>query len=124
MSTSSQSIGSSGIQMLKDDHNTRKRLIENYQEAHSSHRSEIAQTIMHELEIHAALEERLIYPAIREHIDADELMNEAIEEHHVMHVLLTELKKLRAQDERFKAKLKVLGKFVKAYIEEEGGEAV
>jgi len=122
MSTSSQSIGSSVIQMLKDDHNTVKRLFENYQEADSSQRPEIAQTIMHELEIHAALEERLIYPAIREHIDADELMNEAIEEHHVVHVLLTELKKLRAQDERFKAKLKVLGELVNAHIEEEEGE--
>ena len=122
MSTSSQSIGSSVIQMLKDDHNTVKRLFENYQEADSSQRPEIAQTIMHELEIHAALEERLIYPAIREHIDADELMNEAIEEHHVMHVLLTELKKLRAQDERFKAKFKVLGELVNAHIEEEEGK--
>jgi hemerythrin-like domain-containing protein len=65
-----------------------------------------------ELEIHAELEEKLIYPA----------MNEAVEEHHLVHVLIKELKKLKPKDETFQAKFKVLGELVKHHIEEEEGE--
>ena len=75
-----------------------------------------------ELEIHAELEEKLIYPAIREEIDEDDMMNEAIEEHHLVHVLIKELKKLKPADEIFEAKFKVLGELVKHHIEEEEGE--
>ena len=41
--------------------------------------------------------------AIREEIDADDKMNEAIEEHDLVHVLIAELKKLKPSDERFEA---------------------
>lgn len=75
-----------------------------------------------ELEVHAELEEKLIYPAIREQIDEDEKMNEALEEHHLVHVLIKELKKLKAKDAVFQAKFKVLGELVKHHIEEEEGE--
>jgi hemerythrin superfamily protein len=77
---------------------------------------------MHELEIHAALEEELVYPAIREAVEADDVMNEATEEHHLVHVLLKELKQLDSDDEVFKAKFTVLGELVKHHVKEEEGE--
>ena len=49
-------------------------------------------------------------------------MNEAIEEHHLVHVLIKELKKLAPRDEKFQAKFSVLGELVKHHIEEEEGE--
>lgn len=52
----------------------------------------------------------------------DEMMNEAVEEHHLVHVLIKELKKLKPKDEVFQAKFKVLGELVKHHIEEEEGE--
>ena len=73
-----------------------------------------------EFEIHAELEEKLIYPAIREGIEEDAMMNEAVEEHH--HVLIKELKRLKPKGETFQAKFKVLGELVKHHIEEEEGE--
>ena len=63
-----------------------------------------------------------IYPAIREKINEDDLMNEAVEEHHLVHVLIKELKKLKPKDGVFQAKFKVLGELVKHHIEEEEGE--
>jgi hypothetical protein len=99
-----------------------KRLFEEYEEADPRRKQEVAKTAIQELEVHAALEEKLIYPAIREAIDADELMNESIEEHHVVHLLLGELKKLKPGDEKFDAKFSVLGEMVKHHIEEEEGE--
>ena len=83
---------------------------------------EIAKTAIQELEIHADLEERLIYPAIRAEVDAADMMNEAIEEHHLVHVLIAELKKLKPGDEKFQAKFSVLSELVKHHIEEEEGE--
>src|SRR5581483_4897420 len=88
----------------------------------SSPKAESTKTAIQELEVHAQLEEKLIYPAIRAEIDEDEKMNEAVEEHHVVHVLIGELKKLKPSDERFQAKFSVLSELVKHHIEEEEGE--
>ncbi len=110
------------IEMLKEDHEKVKGLFEEFEESEGREKAEIAKTAMQELEIHAALEERLIYPAIREEIDEDEKMNEAMEEHHLVHVLIAELKKIKPSDERFQAKFSVLSELVKHHIEEEEGE--
>ncbi|MEP6959759.1 MAG: hemerythrin domain-containing protein [Nitrospirota bacterium] len=104
------------VEMLKEDHEKVKRLFEEYEEADARRKQELAKTAMQELEVHAALEEKVIYPAIRAAIDADELMNESLEEHHVVHLLLAELKKLKPGDEKFDAKFSVLGEMVKHRI--------
>ncbi len=108
--------------MLKKDHAKVKELFEEFESAEGRDRAEIAATTIMELEIHAELEEKLIYPAIRKEIEEDDLMNEAIEEHHLVHVLIKELKKLKPKDETFQAKFKVLGELVKHHVEEEEGE--
>jgi hemerythrin superfamily protein len=110
------------LAMLKDDHKKVKGLFEEYKDANGRKQQEIADTVIHELDVHAALEEELIYPAIREQIDEDDLMNEANEEHHLVHVLLAELKKLDPSDDIFKAKFTVLGELVKHHVKEEEGE--
>ena len=114
--------GSAVVEMLKEDHEKVKGLFEDFKEAKGKEKAGIAKTAIQELEVHADLEERLIYPAIREEIDADDKMNEAVEEHHVVHVLLKELKKLKPSDDKFEAKFNVLGELVKHHIEEEEGE--
>ena len=110
------------LTMLKADHKKVKGLFEEYKEAPPRKQHDIAQTTITELEIHAKLEEGLIYPAIREGIDDNEVMNEADEEHHLVHVLIAELKKLESSDETFKAKFTVLGEMVKHHVKEEEGE--
>lgn len=49
-------------------------------------------------------------------------MNEAVEEHHLVHVLLKELKKLKPKMRCFRRRFKVLGELLKHHIEEEEGE--
>ena len=110
------------IEMLKEDHEKVKGLFEEFENAEGREQADIAATAIIELEVHADLEEKLIYPAIREQIDEDEVMNEAVEEHHLVNVLIKELKKLKPKDEVFQAKFKVLGELVKHHIEEEEGE--
>ena len=115
-------LSSGVVEMLKEDHEKVKGLFEDFESAEGREQADIAATAIMELEVHADLEEKLIYPAIREHIDEDEMMNEAVEEHHLVHVLIKELKKLKPKDEVFQAKFKVLGELVKHHIEEEEGE--
>ena len=110
------------LTMLKADHKKVKALFAEYQEATPRKQQDIAQTIIQELEIHAELEEELIYPAIRKGTKDDKLMNEATEEHHLVHVLIAELKELEPSDATFKAKFTVLGELVKHHVKEEEGE--
>lgn len=115
-------VASGVVQMLKEDHKKVKELFEEFESAEGRERGEIAKTAIQELEVHADLEEALIYPAIRKEIEADDMMNEAVEEHHLVHVLIKELKKLKPSDEKFQAKFTVLGELVKHHIEEEENE--
>ena len=110
------------LTMLKADHKKVKGLFTEYEEATPRKQQDIAQTTIQALEIHAELEEELIYPAIRKGTKDDEGMNEATEEHHLVHVLIAELKKLESSDETFKAKFTVLGELVKHHVKEEEGE--
>ncbi len=115
-------VASGIIEMLKEDHAKVKGLFEDFESAEGREQADIAATAIMELEVHADLEEKLIYPSIREQIDEDEMMNQAVEEHHLVHVLIKELKKLKPKDEVFQAKFKVLGELVKHHIEEEEGQ--
>ncbi len=110
------------LTMLKTDHKKVKALFAEYQDATARKQQDIAQTIIQDLEIHAALEEELIYPAIRKGTKDDKLMNEAAEEHHLVHVLIAEMKELEPRDATFKAKFTVLGELVKHHVKEEEGE--
>ena len=115
-------VASELVTMLKEDHAKVQALFEDFQSADGRKKTEIAVTAIFELEVHADLEEKVIYPAIREELEEDDLMNEAVEEHHLVHVLIKELKKLKPKDARFQAKFTVLGELVKHHIEEEEGE--
>jgi hypothetical protein len=48
------------------------------------------------------------------------MMNEANEEHHLVHVLIAELEQLEPSDDTFKAKFNVLAEIVKHHVKEEG----
>ena len=106
--------------MLQQDHSKVKKLFEEFEAAKDTRvKKRIIQTTLLELDVHAKLEEALIYPAIRRKIDADEIMDEALEEHHVAHTLLNELKRGRGMNGRYEAKFKVLGESIKHHVKEE-----
>jgi hemerythrin-like domain-containing protein len=65
----------------------------------------------------------VFYPSVRAEVDdsLDEVL-EAVEEHHVVKVLIGELEELSPSDETYKAKATVLMELVRHHIEEEEGE--
>jgi hemerythrin-like domain-containing protein len=110
------------FEMLQKDHKKVKDLFEQFEQAEDARtKQRIINEAIDELDVHARLEELLIYPAIRKELDDEEVMDEALEEHHVAHVLLKELKRMRASDDRYEAKFKVLGESIKHHIKEEEG---
>jgi hemerythrin superfamily protein len=110
------------FEMLKTDHRRVQDLFTRFEDADKRTRSSIADEALTALEVHAALEEELVYPALAEVIDEEETINEAKEEHHVAKFLIKELRKMDAEDEGFSTKFKVLGELVGHHIEEEEGE--
>ena len=111
--------GVNAVELLREDHRKVQDLFEEFEGADNRSRQRIAEQALTELEIHAKLEEGLIYPAIREALDEDEVMDQALEEHHVVEFLVKELRKMGPKDERYRAKFQVLSEIVKHHIEEE-----
>ncbi len=110
------------FEMLKTDHRRVQELFSKFEKADKHARSSIAEEALAALEVHAAIEEELVYPAIAEIVEEEELVDEAKEEHHVAKLLIKELHKIGAGDEKFPTKFKVLGEIVRHHIEEEEGE--
>src|SRR5215831_10478066 len=111
------------IEMLREDHRKAKKLFEEFEHTEEEQSKEqIVEHTLRELEVHAALEEEIFYPAAEEQIGEKDSMDEAREEHHVVKLLIGELKKMRADDDRYNAKYTVLAESVKHHIEEEESE--
>jgi hemerythrin-like domain-containing protein len=115
------------IKLLKDDHKKVKGLFREFESAGDrayQKKQKIADEVFHELEVHSKIEEEIFYPAVREKADKEgkELVQEGIEEHHVVNVLMSELREMDTQAENFDAKFTVLIENVEHHIEEEEGE--
>lgn len=109
------------IEMLREDHRKVQELFEKFEES-SDGKEQICEQAIAELETHATLEEEIFYPAAQKQIEDKELIDEAHEEHHVVKLIMAELKKMTASDERFEAKFKVMSESVKHHIQEEESE--
>jgi len=114
------------IEMLKEDHKRAKRAFRDgeklAEQEDTDALEELVEQTCAELEVHATLEEELIYPALRGEIKEPELLDEAEVEHASAKDLIAQLKQMRADDPKFSATFKVLGEYVKHHIKEEEGQ--
>ena len=115
--------GMDAITLLKAHHAKVKKLLKEMEEAEEAdEREELLQTIEQELTVHTKIEEEIFYPAFREAAEKDEdqkLYLEALEEHHVVDLVLPEIKETDTESGEFAAKAKVLKDLVEHHIEEE-----
>ena len=109
------------IDMLIDDHNKVKELFDQFDKAEGRQKKKrIAAHALAELKVHAAIEEELFYPVVRQQIDDSEgIMDEADEEHHVAKVLIAELDRMSGKEEHWEAKFTVLAENIRHHIKEE-----
>lgn len=126
-SSTSSTKHADAIAVLKADHRQVTALFDRFEglgdRAHAT-RQRTLQRITEELSIHAGIEENVFYPAVRARFaERDESMVlEALEEHHVVKVLLRELESMDPRSERYVAKAKVLREIVDHHVEEEESE--
>lgn len=111
------------IALLKKDHQAVRALFDRFERTEeASKRREIVEAACAELKVHAAIEERLFYPALRQQM-ADEagLIDEADEEHHEVKILMAELDMMDGSEENYCAKFEVLSENVRHHMKEEEG---
>jgi hypothetical protein len=113
------------IDMLKQDHDKVEKAFKEFekmdrQDAQACRR--LVMTTCEELKVHTTLEEEIFYPAVREAIEDEDLMNEAAVEHETAEMLIEQLENMDADDPNYYATFTVLGEYVKHHIKEEHGE--
>ena len=111
--------------LLKKQHRQVEKLFKQCENAKQPRqRRELMDQIVQMLKMHTKIEEEIFYPAVRElgTSKAEEMIDEAFEEHHVVDLVLAELPKVDPEDERFEAKITVLSELVEHHVEEEEGE--
>ena len=115
------------VALIKADHRKVERLFREFEDAGDrayKTKQDLVSRIIQELEVHATIEEEIYYPAVEAKAkkDGKELVAEAVEEHHVVKILLGELAGMLAEDEAFDAKVTVLMENVRHHVEEEEEE--
>src|SRR3954469_19179206 len=118
------SSGTDITTLLERDHKLVKRLLNQLDqttERAAKQREELLKQIENELKTHTRIEEEIFYPAFRDAVKkADQDMYyEALEEHHIVDVVLAEMKGADVESEEFGAKAKVLKDLVMHHAEEE-----
>lgn len=114
------------IALLKKDHREVEQLFKRFEKAgENAHKTKgaLVASMIEALSRHAAIEEIVFYPAIRREVPkAESAVLEALEEHHVVKWLLSELEGLDPAAERFDAKATVLIESVRHHVKEEEQE--
>ena len=114
------------ISILTEDHANVKKLFKQYESVKESgsadDKATIAAQICSELTAHATAEEEILYTAMREAIDDDELLNEADVEHASAKDLIAQISESSPDDEMYDAKVKVLSEYIDHHVKEEEGE--
>jgi hemerythrin superfamily protein len=109
------------IKLLKTDHEKVRGLLGQFENATGARREKLRVQIDRELKVHTQIEEEIFYPAYREAArkkDDQKLYYEALEEHHVVDLVLPEMND-GENNEELKAKAKVLKELVEHHADEE-----
>lgn len=115
------------IAMLIADHKEVKAIFKQFkklmqEEGAKEEKAALAQQVCNELKVHARIEEEIFYPAVRDAIDDDDLMDEAIVEHAGAKELIEQLGAMQPDDDLYDAKVIVLGEQIEHHAREEEEE--
>jgi hemerythrin superfamily protein len=109
------------IEMLKKQHREVEGLFEKYDEKGENAakgKQQLFEAIADALAMHATIEEKHFYPAVKAKRTEDILL-EALEEHLGIKRVIADLLKIDSSDDTFDAKVKVLKEQVEHHVEEE-----
>ena len=112
------------VDLLDADHIAVKKLFQQFNQlaeegASGAERKALADQICLELTVHTRIEEEIFYPAVREAIDGQDIMDEADVEHAGAKHLIEQIQGMDADESHFDAKVKVLGEMIDHHVTEE-----
>jgi hemerythrin superfamily protein len=110
------------VSVLKAQHRQVEELFERVKSSDDAQsRKKLLRRIALLLETHTRIEEDVFYPAVRGlgTEDLETLVDEALEEHHVVDLVLADLPRVSPGDDRFAAKMTVLSELVEHHVKEE-----
>jgi hemerythrin superfamily protein len=112
------------IELLKSDHRRVQDLFEAYETAGGDDKISIGHKIMKELDVHAAIEEEIFYPAFKEKAgkQGEDMVTEALEEHQAVKTALKELKAMDPDDDSFESTFHDMIHDVMHHVTEEESE--
>lgn len=117
-------VASDITQLLHEDHQKVRELFFQFDKAEDeAEKEELVKQIITELYVHAKVEEDIVYPNVEEEAeDAQDLVDEAENEHRMVKYLMAELSQMTADEDQFDAKVTVLCELVTHHIREEEKE--
>lgn len=114
------------ITQLKDDHQRVKKAYAKYRrldaEQDADTREALVTQVLDELELHARLEEELLYPAAHEALEDTDQIDEAVVEHEMLHLLIGQLRGLEPGSNEHQARFTVLCEYTLHHVKEEERE--
>lgn len=117
------------IALLMDDHRRVKELFAEFkrfqsytQSGYEELKQELMDAVCAELKVHTRIEEELFYPAARDVLDDDDLMNEAEVEHAGASELIEQIEDGDAADPMTCARFMVLSEYIDHHVKEEHEE--
>jgi hypothetical protein len=121
----SKAKATGAVEILKEQHDKVKKAFKEFEKLDredTEAQQQLVQTVCEDLKLHTTLEEELFYPAAREAIDDEDIMNEAQVEHETAKMLIEQLENMGPDDPNFHATFTVLGEYVLHHVKEEEGE--
>ncbi|MBU6371419.1 MAG: hemerythrin domain-containing protein [Alphaproteobacteria bacterium] len=110
------------LELLSEDHRTVEDLFEEFEsEDDTDALGALATRICAALRVHTQIEEEIFYPEARTVAD-DDTLDEAEVEHEGARRLIEDISRMQPTDPLFRAKVKVLGEYVKHHVREEEQE--
>jgi len=115
------------LQLLMADHKEVKALFAQYQkmvdaDEGDEEKEALARQICLMLTVHATTEEEIFYPAARDAIEDEDLLDEAEVEHGSAKELIAQIEAAAPDEPLYDAKVKVLGEYIEHHVKEEEGE--
>lgn len=123
LSSTRRASAQDAVELLRADHRKVQDLFHQFEKARSDDRkAELAREICAELKVHAQIEEEIFYPAAREALKKQDLIDEAAVEHATAKDLIAQIEQGGPGQELFDAKVTVLGEYIQHHVKEEQNE--
>ena len=111
------------MELLTQDHRKVQKVFKEFEKSKdgmdAGQKGEMVRQCCTDLKTHTQIEEEIFYPAAREAVEDEDLLDEAEVEHASAKQLIDELEQMEPGEELYDARFTVLGEYVNHHIKEE-----